>query len=160
MASKKKVIHKVIVLIVLLGLTVSTMAADFLTTRTLATQGNARAQFELAYMYDEGNGVAQNDTKAREWYLKSANQGNDHAQNNIGYMYEQGNGVRQDYVKAKEWYLKSANQGFAQAQFNHGAMYVRGRGVRQSYSIAKELFGRACDNGEQNGCEAYKLMMN
>ena len=29
-------------------------------------------------------------------------------------------------------------------------------GVRQNYVVAKEWFGKACDNGYQNGCDAYK----
>ena len=35
-------------------------------------------------------------------------------------------------------------------------MYVKGKGVRQDGRTAKEWFGKACDNGEQNGCDAYR----
>lgn len=37
-----------------------------------------------------------------------------------------------------------------------GYMYNEGLGVRQNKSTAKEYFGKACDNGLQQGCEAYK----
>ena len=35
-------------------------------------------------------------------------------------------------------------------------MYANGEGVRQNYKIAKEWFGKACDNGLQQGCDAYR----
>ena len=35
-------------------------------------------------------------------------------------------------------------------------MYAKGEGVRQNYKIAKEWFGKACQNGLQQGCEAYR----
>lgn len=37
-------------------------------------------------------------------------------------------------------------------------MYGEGKGVRQSHTIAKEWFGKACDNGDQGGCDAYKTL--
>jgi hypothetical protein len=39
-------------------------AAALLLLRELADQGNARAQFKLGGMYDDGRGVAQNDAEA------------------------------------------------------------------------------------------------
>lgn len=62
----------------------------------------------------------------------------------------------QDYAKAVEWYEKAAAQGHAAAQSNLGVMYVNGRGVRQNKTTAKEWFGKACDNGDQDGCAAYR----
>ncbi|SNT70785.1 zinc-dependent peptidase [Psychrobacter sp. LV10R520-6] len=68
-------------------------------------------------MYEKGIGVQQDNAKAFEWYLKSANQGNAQAQSNLGAMYDQGIGVQQDYAEAFEWYTRSASQGDARAQF-------------------------------------------
>ena len=75
---------------------------------------------------------------------------------NLGLMYVKGQGVRQDYQKALEWLTKAANQGNASAQYNVGVMYKNGEGVRQDYRKAKEWFGLSCDNGFQQGCDAYK----
>jgi serine/threonine protein kinase len=57
---------------------------------TAAEQGNARAQFNLALMYDNGKGVSQDDAKAVEWYHKAAEQGHAAAQNCLGCMYAAG----------------------------------------------------------------------
>jgi uncharacterized protein len=38
-----------------------------------AEQGNAIAQFNLGWMFDNGIGVAKDEMKALEWYLKLSN---------------------------------------------------------------------------------------
>jgi len=51
-----------------------------------------------------------------------------------------------------------ANQGNASAQYNLGVMYHNGEGVRQNINTAKEWFGKSCDNGEQLGCDKYRIL--
>jgi TPR repeat protein len=72
--------------------------------RPLAERGNAGAQLNLGFMYDNGYGVPQDYTKAIKWYRKAAEQGNDRAQYNLGLMYDIGYGVPQDVVRAHMWY--------------------------------------------------------
>jgi TPR repeat protein len=36
-------------------------------------------------------------------------------------------------------------------------MYQDGVGVRQNNTEAKEWFGKACDNGNQIGCDLYQV---
>ena len=40
-----------------------------------AKRGNVKAQFNLAAMYDNGEGVMQDKEKAVQWYQKAAKQG-------------------------------------------------------------------------------------
>lgn len=140
-------------------LSVSAMAADMATAdmATLTRQaqsGGAVAQFDLAReYYQQGN-----HAKAFEWWQKSAHQGHAVAQTILGAMYAEGDGVRQDYHKAFEWTTKAAHQGFAEAQFNLGVMYSKGHGVRQNKSTAKRYYGQACDNGNQPGCDNYRIL--
>ncbi len=72
--------------------------------RPLAEQGHASAQFNLALMYDTGQGVPQDYAEAVNWYRKAAKQGFARAQNNLAAMYHNGQGVPQDYVLAHMWY--------------------------------------------------------
>ena len=58
--------------------------------RPLAEQGLADAQYNLGVMYDEGEGVAQDDAEAVRWYRLAAEQGDAGAQNNLGVMYDEG----------------------------------------------------------------------
>ncbi|WP_334083235.1 SEL1-like repeat protein [Helicobacter typhlonius] len=37
-----------------------------------------------------------------------------------------------------------------------GVFYTYGKGVRQDKAKARELFGKACDMGNQKGCDNYK----
>jgi TPR repeat protein len=77
----------------------------------LAEQGYARAQYNLGVMYDNGQGIPQDDKLAAQWYRKAAEQGYEYAQNNLGVMYRNGQGVPQDYKLAVQWYRKAAEQG-------------------------------------------------
>src|SRR3974390_480701 len=64
--------------------------------RKAADQGNAIAQFKLGWMYDTGQGVAQDDAAALSWYRKAADQGNAAAQSNLSLMDANGRGGAQD----------------------------------------------------------------
>ena len=44
--------------------------------KPLAEKGNSTAQFNLGLMYDKGDGVRQNFSKAVKWYRLAAKQGN------------------------------------------------------------------------------------
>jgi TPR repeat protein len=35
-------------------------------------------------------------------------------------------------------------------------LYAEGKGVKQDYVEVKELFGKACDLGDQGGCDGYR----
>ena len=72
--------------------------------RPLAEQGNAGAQLNLGFMYDNGYGVPRDYVEAIKWYRRAAEQGNDRAQYNLGLMYDAGTGVPQDYIQAHMWY--------------------------------------------------------
>ena len=48
--------------------------------------------------------------------------------------------------------------GYADACFNLGVLYYDGKGVRQDKGAAKEYFGKACDLGNQGGCNNYKIL--
>ena len=52
--------------------------------RPLAQAGNARAQNFLGFMYDNGEGVLEDDLEAVKWYRLAAEQGNPKAQYGLG----------------------------------------------------------------------------
>jgi TPR repeat protein len=69
----------------------------------LAEQGDAKAQYNLGFMFEEGKDVAQDYKTAVKWFTLAAKQGNYQAQYSLGIMYDVGKGVEQDYVKAHMW---------------------------------------------------------
>ncbi len=117
-------------------------------------KGHAISQFNLGVCYYNGEGVAQDYSKAVYWYTKSAEQGNKNAQNNLGVCYGNGEGVVQDYSKEVYWYTKSAEQGFASAQFNLGVCYKNGKGIAQDYSKAVYWYTKAAEQGHQGAKDA------
>ncbi len=88
----------------------------------LAKKGNARAQFNIGAMYDNGKGVRQDYHEAVKWYKLAANQGHLDAQLMLGIMRYEGLGVAKDKCKSCEWFAKSAKQGNKDAQKNYAIL--------------------------------------
>ncbi len=63
-------------------------------------------------LYDEGQGVPQDDKTAVKWWKLAAEQGNADAQNNLGFMNANGKGVPQDYILGHMWWNLAASTGF------------------------------------------------
>jgi uncharacterized protein len=81
----------------------------------LAEQGDARAQFDLGLLYENGDGVPRDYAKARQWYEKSAAQGGAKAQFYLGMQCAFGEGGPLDLVQAHMWYSLAAGNGHAAA---------------------------------------------
>lgn len=82
--------------------------ADF---GTAARMGNMQAQYYLAKMYFNGDGVAVDQKTAVDWGLKSARQGYAEAQVFVGRAFVQGQGVEQDPATGLDWVVRAADQG-------------------------------------------------
>jgi TPR repeat protein len=78
--------------------------------RPFADQGHSWAQYILGEIYDNGQGVSQDNAEAAKWYRKAADQGHANAQYNLGVMYSTGQGVPQDYVEAHKWFNLAASR--------------------------------------------------
>lgn len=77
----------------------------------LAEQGDARAQFYFGLLYENGDGVPLDYTKARQWYEKAALQGDAKAQLYLGLQSSFGQGVPTNVVDAYMWYSLAAGNG-------------------------------------------------
>jgi len=111
--------------------------------KPLAQKGYVHAQALLGMMYDNGDGISRNQTKAISWYKKAAAQDSIEAQYNLGEMYRLGNGVRKNLPVAFQFHLDAANQGDADSQYVIGVMYYMGDGTKQSYAGAVKWFSQA-----------------
>ena len=89
---------------------VSAQTAEFDALRHKAEAGDAKAQFDLAEAYSEGNGVAKDSAKGMEWLRRSALQGYAGAQVVLGYMSQKGINTEKDPSEAAKWYRKAAKQ--------------------------------------------------
>lgn len=73
-----------------------------------AEEGNIKAQFALARMYNQGSGVAVDKNKAAYWYIKAAEAGYTPSYLIVWSYYRDGKfGVEKDEVKAEYWRKKA-----------------------------------------------------
>jgi len=112
-------------------------AGDFATAlaewKPLAEAGEARAQFNMAVLYDNGYGVEKDLTEAEKWFRLAAEQGLAMAQYNLGFMYAAGRGVERDVEEAAKWYWQAAEQGMPVAQYNLATLFISPRSLPQDY---------------------------
>ncbi len=100
-------------------------ASAFKEFAELAEQGDADAQFAVAFMYSKGEGVPQDYKQAVKWYTKAAEQGDAVAQNNLAVMYSNGRGVPQDNIYAHMWFNLAAVDGDKDASKNRDSIAKR-----------------------------------
>ena len=139
----------------------------------LAQAGDAPAQFALGLLYDNGDGVPQNDVTAAGWYEKSANQGYAKAQYNLGVMHLTGRGVPRNDARARRWFEQAAAQGnsdavariiqFAEggdveAQYRLALMYLRGGAVPRDQALSYRWMQRAAARGHLNAMFGMGLL--
>jgi TPR repeat protein len=129
-------------------------------------RGSVETQFKLGKMFQQGQGVAQDDNKAARWICgaaekglsearkscrKIASSGNAAAQYRLGLLLREGKGILQDTFAAHMWLNIAAANGFSDA-------------VRQRDKIAKLLSveqreksaerAKRCMGSDYKDCEA------
>eukprot|EP01130_Rhizamoeba_saxonica_P012448 TRINITY_DN5251_c0_g1_i2.p1 TRINITY_DN5251_c0_g1~~TRINITY_DN5251_c0_g1_i2.p1 ORF type:complete len:188 (+),score=36.66 TRINITY_DN5251_c0_g1_i2:22-585(+) len=116
--------------------------------RTAAEDGDAESQYQLALIYDKGEGVPQDKEVAKQWYLKAADQGHTESEYMVGSIYLNGGFDDQiDYRAAYEWFKKAAAKDHSEAQVNLGFLYLNGSGIERNMIQAKRWIKRAMDLG-------------
>jgi enhanced entry protein EnhC len=120
----------------------------------LAEKGDQYAQLKLAYMFDNGLGVAPDSLAAQRWYTASAEQGNATAQYLLGQFYQTGQTGDPDYNLAEDWYKKAAKQ-LAKASVALGFIYET---VDDNYAEALSAYEKAASEGDVYGNYDLALM--
>jgi uncharacterized protein len=103
-----------------------------------AQQGDAKAQYALAWFYKEWVGDFDQEFY---WFQRAADQGHMAAENRLGIFSQQFN----NFHEALYWYRRSAAQGYDAAQVNLGIMYWNGQGVQENKGEAIRLIALAVD---------------
>ena len=101
----------------------------------------------LAYCYERGEGVEQNEERALYWYRRSAEGGNGGAMYNLGRCYKMGHGVEQNWQEAVKWYEQGAQCGNLQSMHNLACCYEHGEGVEQNMTEAIRWYTAAAEGG-------------
>ena len=112
-----------------------------------ANLGNPEAQYQLGKACLEGNGIAKDTRKGREWLEKAANGGYAAAQYEIG---KAGRDSKDTAVETKVdmgWLKKAAEGGFAAAQYDLALAYREGKGVDKDESLSRDWLRKSAASG-------------
>ena len=92
--------------------------------RLAADRGNALAQFNLAVIYELGQGVQPDCVEATKWFLKAAEQGDAGGQLEMGKRCHRGSfaplaqDARESRIEAYKWFTLSAAQGYKNSEMH------------------------------------------
>jgi len=125
------------------------------TCRKAAEHGDAKAQFNLAFiLFKKGKSTKKDAIEAIDWLKKAAGQELTIAQYGMGMVFENGWGVHQDSEEAERWFhialmtcRKLVKQGNTDAQLTLAELYSEGRGVKKNPAEAMKWFRKAAENG-------------
>lgn len=124
----------------------------------LAQRGDARAEFLIGAMSDNGMGPAQlNPAEAVRWYVTAAEKNNPDAQYALANAYASGRGgLPVDAKKSIDWLQKAASNGNMNAMFAMAGLLDSGAGgVQQNPGEATEWVKRAALAGSVNAIYLY-----
>jgi hypothetical protein len=125
-----------------------------------AARGNGDAQYHLALLYRDGEGVGRDYARARHWFQLSADQGYMAAANELGLLYMHGQGGAVDHPRAFSLFTKASHYSAA-ALFNLALMHEMGWAVPKSaleacawYTVAAEQGSKAAPGERDYNCGA------
>ncbi len=126
----------------------------------LASKGNPQAQYRLACMFENGDGIEVDLEKAKYWYDLAAKSGLKAAVQRRTYLEVKEKGF--DSIIHADWLAEiqvdsEANKSYAvllQAQ-----LYQKGIGVKKNLKVSLELYNRISIQGEAN-VESEIILIN
>lgn len=113
-----------------------------------AAGGCARAHWELAKLYRDGDLVLRNLPHYIEHLKESATLGNVDAQLSLANEYREGLLLEQDNKMSMEWYRKAAENGNNMAKFMVGYFYAHGIGAPRSKVEAEVWYSSVSVSGD------------
>lgn len=130
-----------------------TPEAEFAACQSKADAGDAKAQNELGWRYNNGTGTSKDQAAAVIWFRKAAEQGYPKAQRNLGLSYLFGEGVAEDPKTAVKWLTLAANQDDPTGEYFLGQCYQNGIGVTKDIDVGFRWQYRAALHGYANPAE-------
>jgi uncharacterized protein len=124
-----------------------------------AEAGLGTAQYLLAALYDQGNGVAADPAKAADLMRQAAEKHVRSAMTRYGVFLLNGKGVEADPVMAESWLRRAAIAGDGDAAAMVGQIYTRGTAsLPANLTEAALWLQRAAEAGHANAARALGAM--
>jgi uncharacterized protein len=137
-------------------------ARAYLALLPMANAGDARAQYMIGQMSDNGLGPVQlNVADAARWYQLAADKNNADAQFALANAYSIGRGVPVNPQLAIKWLTRAAENGHVTAMMSLAGMYETGIGQGRDPEKAAEWTQHAAQAGSVNAIYLYgaRLML-
>jgi len=115
--------------------------------KTASELGNARAIYEMGWMYDSGNGVEKDPARARFYYEMAAEKKVAPALVRLGVQQERGIGTASDPAQAYALYRRAADLGDATAVNRMGELTEKGLGIKQNLKQARAFYEKSAAMG-------------
>lgn len=120
--------------------------AELAELREQAAGGNANAQWQLARIHRDGEGVAKDEAEALAWAHRAADGGHAEAMDFVGSAFLRGSLIKRQPAIALGYFTAAADR-LPQAAFNLGQCYFGAQGAPQDVPKALELWKKAAEGG-------------
>ena len=135
-------------------------ARAYLALLPMANNGDARAQYLLGEMSDNGLGPVQlNVEEAARWYRRAAEKNNADAQFALANAYSIGRGVPVNPQQAMKWLTQAAKNGHVTAMMSLAGLYETGLGEARDPAKAAEWTLSAARAGSVNALYLYGVRL-
>ncbi|MDF1757309.1 MAG: tetratricopeptide repeat protein [Legionellaceae bacterium] len=114
-----------------------------------ADKGDIIGAYNLALLYERGEGCGIDYKKSQELYFMAAKQGHKESMYQLGGIYLNGFVGSPDVREAFKWYKKSAELGDRDALYQLGLMYETGVATKLDYAKAKVAYKKAAELGNE-----------
>lgn len=136
-------------------------SGDFVAARGIwedaAGRGDARAQYMLGYLVQNGLGQPWSNRQAAEWYDQAAEQDLPEAQTALAQLYLEGLGVPPDAERGLELLRSAAAAGYPAALYRYGELLFHGRWIPQDFAGALAAFEAAAAGGSLEAADFVGL---
>lgn len=113
-----------------------------------AHAGDAKAQAQMGWLFEQGIGVGKDFAEAAKWYERAARQNDPIGLYNLGLMLLKGQGVAPDAQQAARLITGAADLNLAAAQAQLAHMYEHGIGVPADPVAAARWLRSAAELGD------------
>jgi TPR repeat protein len=128
---------------------------------SLASEGDAEANYGLGLMESSGRGAPRNDAAAAEHFSAAANAGFPAAQDALGYAYDFGLGLPLNRDLAEYWYQRATEGGEINAKNNLAYSWIdSGRNIDQALTMLQDVLNVAPEEAaylDSYGWALYQL---
>ena len=122
--------------------------------------GNVDACYEVGRAYDDGRGVAKDQTRAVTAYTAACDKHHAGACNNLGVIFELAEApMKPNLSGARDAYKRGCDYGSATACANLGELYENAKGVAEDVQLAKRLYEKGCNAKSGRACVDLGLLL-